>query len=201
MLAALFAGRFAAPGCSVLDVARQVSARSEPALTASDLLLDGLAANFLQGYTASVPILRRALNAFVGDMRADQELRGMPEAPLVALHLWDDVACEVLFGRWSTDCRKAGALSELPIALNGQALIRVLAGDLSGAASLVEEVRAATDATGLEPGAFGAMALAAFRGDQAEASPLIEASTSEALVRGEGIVLATQRVASRRGPG
>jgi hypothetical protein len=171
MMAALFAGRFAAPGGSILDVARQVSAPSGPALTASDLLLDGLAANFLQGYTASLPILRSALNAFVGDMRADQELRGMPEAPLVALHLWDDDACEVLFGRWATYCRKAGALSELPIALNGQALIRVLAGDLSGAASLVEEVRAATDATGLEPGAFGAMALAAFRGHEAEASP------------------------------
>jgi hypothetical protein len=37
MMAALFAGRFAAPGGSVLDVARQVSASSVPALTASDL--------------------------------------------------------------------------------------------------------------------------------------------------------------------
>jgi DNA-binding CsgD family transcriptional regulator len=196
MMAALFAGRFAAPGGSILDVARQVSAPSGPALTASDLLLDGLAANFLQGYNASLPILRSALNAFVGDMRADQELRGMPEATVVALVLWDDDACEVLFERWAKYCRKAGALSELPIALNGQALIRVLAGDLSGAASLVEEVRAATDATGLEPGAFGAMALAAFRGHEAEASSLIEASTSQALLRGEGGRLAAAAWAS-----
>jgi hypothetical protein len=63
MMAALFAGRFAASGGSILDVARQVSAPSGPALTASDLLLDGLAANFLQGYSASLPILRSALNA------------------------------------------------------------------------------------------------------------------------------------------
>jgi DNA-binding CsgD family transcriptional regulator len=129
-------------------------------------------------------------------MGADQELRGMPEATVVALVLWDDDACEVLFERWAKYCRKAGALSELPIALNGQALIRVLVGDLSGAASLVEEVRAATDATGLEPGAYGAMALAAFRGHEAEASPLIEASTSEALLRGEGGRLAAATWAS-----
>ena len=95
----------------------------------------------------------------------------MTEATVVALDLWDDDACEVLFERWATYCREAGALSDLPVALGGQALIRVLAGDLSGAASLVEELRAATDATGLEPGAYGPMALAAFRGARSRGVP------------------------------
>ena len=50
--------------------------------------------------------------------------------------------------------------------------------------------------TGLEPGAYGAMALAAFRGRQAEASPLIEASAGEALLHGEGNRLAAAARAS-----
>jgi DNA-binding CsgD family transcriptional regulator len=196
MTAASFAGRFAAPGGSVLDVAREVSAASGPTATVFDLLLDGLAARYVQGYTASLPILRSALSAFRDDMPTGQELRGIPLALLVSLHLWDDDACEVISERWARFCREAGALSDLPIALNIRALILLFAGDLSGAASLVEEVRAATDATGIDFQPAGAMILAGFRGHEAEASPLLEANVTEALRRREGNRLTVAKWAS-----
>lgn len=120
----------------------------------------------------------------------------MPVANLVSTHLWDDGACEVLSERWAQLCREAGALSDLPIALNCRAQILLFAGDISGAASLVEEVGVATDATGIDFAAVGAMAFAAFRGHEAEATRLVEASVSEALLRGEGLLLAAAQWAS-----
>ena len=44
--------------------------------TVFDLLLDGMAAQYVQGYTASVPILGSALNAFFGDMPAGRSCAG-----------------------------------------------------------------------------------------------------------------------------
>jgi DNA-binding CsgD family transcriptional regulator len=186
MLAAGFAGRFAAPGGSTLDVAREVGAASAYAPTVFDLLLDGLAAYHLRGYTESLSILRSALSAFRDDMPAGQELRGISLALLVSTFLWDDDACEVLSERWARLCREAGALSDLPMALNTRAYILLLAGDLSGAASLVEEVQAATEATGIGSQPISAMILAAFQGREAEASLLIEATVNQALLRREG---------------
>jgi DNA-binding CsgD family transcriptional regulator len=196
IIAAGSAGRFAAPGGSVLDVARQVSPVSGHAPTAFDLLLDGMAAQYVQGYTASVPILRSALNAFFDDMPAGQELRGLPLALMVSSILWDDDACTVISERWARFCRDAGALSDLLLALSFSTHVLLFTGDLSGAASLVEEVRAATDATGINFQPTGAMGLAAFRGNEAEASPFIEANVSEALHLREGNRLAVATWAS-----
>jgi DNA-binding CsgD family transcriptional regulator len=196
IIAAGSAGRFAAPGGSILDVARQVSAVSGHTSTASDLLLDGMAAQYVQGYTASVPILRSALNAFLDDMPAGQELRGLPLALMVSSILWDDEACTVISERWARFCRDAGALSDLLLALSFGTCVLLFTGDLSSAASLIEEVRAATDATGINFEPPGAMALAAFRGNEAEASPFIEANVSQALHRREGNRLAVAMWAS-----
>jgi DNA-binding CsgD family transcriptional regulator len=140
--------------------------------------------------------LRSALSAFCDDIPMGQELRGMPVAVWVAIHLWDDDACEMLSEQWARFCREAGAVSDLPIALNIRAPILLFAGDISGAAALVEEVRAATDATGIDFAPYGAMGLAAFRGYAAEASPLVEANVTEASLRGEGIRLAAAEWAS-----
>ena len=64
--AAIFAGRLASPGSSVLEVAW--AAGGGPAAPqvprAHDLLLDGLAAHYNEGYAAGVPMLRAALTAF-----------------------------------------------------------------------------------------------------------------------------------------
>src|SRR5262249_19437434 len=74
--------------------------------------------------------------------------------------------------------------------LNFLALPYVLAGELSTAAQLVEEDRVIAEATGNPPIAFTAMALAAWRGQEAQASALIEATVREATARGQGRLVA-----------
>jgi DNA-binding CsgD family transcriptional regulator len=189
MIAANFAGRLAGPGADVLAVARAVSAVPPPlhAPGASDLLLDGLAAHYNEGYAAALPILRRALIAFGGGMPADQELRWLSLAFAAAIHIWDDDRAEVLSKRYVGRARKVGALIELPLALSRRVYVLLSAGELTAAATLVEEVQAATEATGTNFTPYAAMGLAALHGDEIEASALIEATLKDVPSRGEGL--------------
>jgi DNA-binding CsgD family transcriptional regulator len=72
----------------------------------------------------------------------------------------------------------------------------MFAGDLTGAASLLRELAAASEATGIQIGAVGNVALAALRGDEAEALALIETSVRDAPIRGEGNRLAWAELAN-----
>ncbi len=189
MIAANFAGRLAGPGADVLAVARAVSA-APPQLRApgaSDLLLDGLATHYNEGYAAGVPILRRALLAFGGGMPADQELRWLSLAFAAAIHIWDDDRAEVLSKQYVERARKIGALIELPLALSRRVYVLLFAGELTAAGSLIQEVQAATEATGNNFTPYAAMGLAALRGDEMEASALIEATLKDVPSRGEGL--------------
>jgi len=192
MVAAMFAGRLAARASSTRDVAR--AALAAPHLAGPprpvDLLLDGLAALFSEGYAAAVPALRLAVAALAGDMPADAELRLLFLGSVVAEDLWDDRHCEEFSRRLVELARTAGSLSELPLALSARAYMLVHAGDLAGAAATAAEAQTAADATGMNLAPYGAMALAALRGRQAETSALIEAATRDVVPRGEGTALA-----------
>ena len=120
LTASTLAGRLASPGGHTLEVARAAAAAPRPlhAPRVPDLLLDGLAANFNEGYAAGVPLLRQALTAFGSGMSADEELRWLWLTTLAALHLWDDERWDVLSARYVELARQAGALSELPLALS-----------------------------------------------------------------------------------
>jgi ATP/maltotriose-dependent transcriptional regulator MalT len=120
-------------------------------------------------------------------MPTDPKLRWVPLAFMAALYTWDDDGCEVLSNQWAQLAEDAGALSELPLALTGRAYMLLLAGELAAAASLMEEVQAATEAAGSDFVPYGVVALAALRGSEAEASALIEASLRDASRRGEGL--------------
>jgi DNA-binding CsgD family transcriptional regulator len=185
--ASIFAGRLARPRGSLVEVAQAASAARSHGRTAGDLLIDGFSAGFSRGYAAGLPILREALRTFGPGMPAGEHLLQMPVAFVAAVYTWDLDACEMISEHWLSLCREAGMLSELPLALNSRALALVLAGDLAGAASLVEEVQAATEAAGTEFGPYGAMGIAAFRGDEAEAAALIEAGHRDASLNREGV--------------
>jgi DNA-binding CsgD family transcriptional regulator len=189
--AAMLAGRLALGG-GVLEVARAAAAAPPPrhAPRTPDFLLEGLAAHFDQGYEAGLPILRSALDAFGIDMSADEELRCHWVAGVVAPHLWDDDRWHLLSARYVQLARDVGALSELPLALNMGAFTMLLAGDLTGAASLVLEFQVAMDATGSHLTSYAELGMAALRGRQAEAAALIDATTREVNLRGEGIGIA-----------
>jgi DNA-binding CsgD family transcriptional regulator len=63
----------------------------------------------------------------------------------------------------------------------------LFAGELTAAASLIEEAKAATEATRSNLAPYGALGLAALQGREAEASALIQATRKEVALRGEGI--------------
>ena len=189
--AALSAGRLASPGGSSKEVSQAARAAPRPSHPprAPDLLLDGFAAHFTEGYAAGAPILRRALSAFDGEMSPEAELRWLWLACDAAVHLWDYDRWDRLTGRYVQLTREVGALSELPLALSQRAYVLFFAGELAAAASLVEEVQVATQATGSSLAPYGALGLAALRGREAEASALASATKEEVMLRGEGIAI------------
>jgi DNA-binding CsgD family transcriptional regulator len=192
LTAAMFAGRFAAPGGDVLHVARAARAAPRPsrAPRAPDLLLDGLVVYYTQGYAASAPVLQQALKKYGAGMSPAEELRWLWMACVGALHLWDDQRWYELSGRFVDLARKAGSLSELPLALSTRAYILLLMGDVAAATSLVDEVRTVTEATGGNPSPYAALLLAALRGRQEETAALIAATTRDVTRRGEGLGMA-----------
>ena len=191
LTASTLAGRLARPGGHTLEVARAASAAPRPLAEprVPDLLLDGLAANFNEEYAAGVPFLRQALAAFGRGMSADEELRWLWLTTLAALHLWDDERWDTLSARYVELARKAGALSELPLALSTRSMMLLFAGDLATATALTDEGRAVIDATGSQFAPYAAMGLAALQGRQATVSALIEVTADDVAERGEGIAM------------
>jgi DNA-binding CsgD family transcriptional regulator len=66
----------------------------------------------------------------------------------------------------------------------------VFCGELSAAASLVEEAQSVLEATGISTASYGALIVAAWRGQASEARELIEVTIREAGSRGEGVGVA-----------
>jgi DNA-binding CsgD family transcriptional regulator len=157
---------------------------------AIDLLVEGLAVRFTVGYAASAPVLKRALSA-VRDQggRPGQDVRWPWSARRVAPDLFDDDAWHAMATRNVQVARDAGALAVLPLALHNLANVCTFEGNLEAAAALLNEADAIADATGTAPLVLGKLPLAGFRGDEEQASVLIEASESAAIARGEGVVL------------
>jgi DNA-binding CsgD family transcriptional regulator len=179
-------------GGGVLGAAE--AARNAPtppgAPRAIDVLLDGLAVRFTDGYAASAPTLKRALTAVRDeDGRPGQDVRWPWFARRVAPDLFEDETWHALATRNVQMARDRGALAVLPLALNYLATMRIFEGDLDAAEALLEESDAIADATGNAPILLARLLLAGCRGDKARASELIEASEPPAIARGEGVVL------------
>jgi DNA-binding CsgD family transcriptional regulator len=189
--AAQFAGRLAREG-GVRGVA--VASRAAPAAqatpNAADLLLDGLALRFTDGYTASAPTLKRALAAFCDhDAAADEGLRWIWLPCLSAVDLWDDETGALLAARNVKLARESGALAVLPLALTSRIAFHIFSAELSEAAALLEEFNVVTEATGNRVTPYGALLLAAWKGEADRALPLIDGTVNEVARRGEGMVL------------
>jgi len=189
--AAMFVGGLASGGGvrEVAEAARAAPAPSRPP-RAADLLLDGLAVRFTDGDAAAAPKLRSALRAYRdSDLSGEEGMRWLWLAGVTARDLGEDEAWEVLATRHVELARDAGALTMLPFALNSRIIAHALAGELTEAALLVEELAAVTEATGIPFGHHGSLMLAAWQGHEAELDELIDAITNDVLRRGEGIVL------------
>ena len=186
--AALFAGRLARDG-NLLEVAKATRVTLPPARPPRppDVLLEGLALLITDGYPAGAPVVKRALRGFHGqDISAEEALRWLWLACRTAHDMWDFEAWRLLADRQVQLARDAGALSVLPLAFSMRVGVHLFAGEIAEAALLVEEVESVGKAMGIELLPYNALALAAWRGRETEVSRLMEATTREAVSRGEG---------------
>ena len=94
--------------------------------------------------------------------------------------------------------RDAGALVVLSNAINTLSAVLVLAGDFAAAAALIAEREEIVEAAGgrFHLHAFGALQLAAWQGDEAKTTALIESSLTTAVSRGAGMALASIQLAT-----
>jgi DNA-binding CsgD family transcriptional regulator len=189
-LEALMAVQFAGPlaGGAALEVAEAArAAPPSPSPRAPDLLLDGLALMITKGHAAAAPLLKRALDAFRNDDPvANGGFRWLWLAEEAAIEMWDHDTWHELAAREVQLVRAAGALTALPLALTASVVAQIFAGELATAASSIDEVQIATEATGSELAPFGSLILAAWRGREADLAGLIEATLKEVLPGGDG---------------
>jgi DNA-binding CsgD family transcriptional regulator len=173
------------------EAARAAPAGPDPP-RAVDVMLDGFALRLTEGYTAAVPTLTRALELVLAVNVADGEvgrwlwLAGASSSSTVALELWDAEASHALAAHLAQLARDTGALVHLQYALDFLARTHLRAGELTAAALLIEEDRLIADMTGNPPVAYTEMMLAAWRGQEARASELIEAGLRGATSGGLG---------------
>ncbi|MEV4621069.1 AAA family ATPase [Asanoa sp. NPDC049573] len=189
LLAAVFAGAGRLePDRGIRSVAE--AARAAPAIPGSrhpvDLLLDGLSAQFIQGYAAGAPTLRRAVEAI---RSSDGLTLVCLTATLVAAELWDGPAWLDLLGRNVRGARETGTLNLLPLALDYLGSFHIHAGDFVAATATTEEAAALNSALHVMPPPYTPIMLAAWRGDQSGAGRVIEASIQDAFPRGQGSAL------------
>ena len=194
--AAIFASRLgSSPGLPEAAAAARNAPPAPQPPRAIDILLDGLAARYTDGYSASVAMLRNVLRAFEQHhappgqehmiwywIRVECLLTTEPIAP----ELWDDRAWHELATRAVSVARDAGAVTALPVALSAKACADLHAGEFGDAAALVEEARAISEAMGSAAIPYAHLLLAALRGQEETALDLIEASVKDATARGEG---------------
>jgi len=162
-------------------------------------MLDALSTRLIQGYAAAAPLLVKARDLVVAPERNSDEveralwLAGSRPSALVAVELWDLDAWRLIGSRQAQAARDRGALVQLRLALNFAGAAHLFAGDASAAAAAIEEDHLIAEATGNVPIPYTEMVLAAWRGDEARASELIEATARQASERGLGkfVTLAT----------
>jgi DNA-binding CsgD family transcriptional regulator/tetratricopeptide (TPR) repeat protein len=182
LVAAMFASELDNPRgvLEAAEAARAAPGGPEPPRVV-DVMLDAFALRFTDGYAAAAPTLTRALELLLAlDVGTDAAggrlwLTGGIAGHAVALELWDDASWHFLAARQVQFARDTGALVHLQRALNLLAWTHLVAGELTAAAQLFDEGRLIADATGNPPVAYTEMMLAAWRGQEAPASELIQA--------------------------
>ena len=84
---------------------------------------------------------------------------------------------------------QAGELDQLPVTLGALGTAVAWSGDFAAADALVAEADAVCAATGSRAAPFTAMMLAALRGSEADALPLVGATLADAAAAGQGIAV------------
>lgn len=189
LAASVYAGR-ALGERAVREIA--AAARTAPhangGVGAVDLLVDGLAIRFTKGYAEAAPALRRAVAAFIAERQADLSWAWLVSQ--VAHEIFDDGALYAWADHALRLAREQGALAALPALLDYRAGLHMHTGAFDDAAALIAESHAISEATGSVPFRMVVLALAAWRGEEAETVPEIDEAIRSATDRGEGLGVA-----------
>ena len=189
-LAALFAAGFVSEEAlrRTAEAAR-TAPRPGDAPSADDLMLDGLAIRFTDGYAAGAGVIKQALRAYRDqDSSTVEDVRWPGIARRIAPDLFDDEIWHDIVTRSARLARERGALGVLPLALNNLAFMLIFEGKLDAATPLLEEADAIADATDGDRITFGRLILAAFRGDESTVSEHVEIDRVKGMARGEGLL-------------
>jgi DNA-binding CsgD family transcriptional regulator len=194
LAAAMLAGRLAA-GTNigmrqVAEAIRQLQLPTEP--SKSDLLLQGIAELYTEGYAASAPGLLDTVRVFGrDDLTMDEVVRFAWLAACAATDLWDDANWGILTRRHLDAIRDVGALSVLPVALNSRIIYDLYSGDLAEAQALVAECEWVADVTGGENAMlpYGEASLNAIRGNARLAEAQFKKLHDDVVARHEGVGL------------
>ncbi len=186
--AAMYAGREFGPGMRT-DIAAALAVQPLAAAPRpTELLLHGLATRITAGHAVGVTPLRTAVAAISPQTWSWQ---AFPIAHEAVVHdLWDDES----WHRIATDAVRVatdiGALAMLPAALSTRAGVHVQAGEFASARALLDDAGAISAAAGQTPVRYHELALAAWAGDEAEATRLLDIAVRDGAARGEGRVIA-----------
>ena len=184
-IAAFYAGPLATRVAEVVAAVRSAPPSTDPP-SATDELLDAAAVLIDDDWAAGAARWRRALADFLALPRsAEEELRWLPFACLMAIYAWDDGAWDAISIRIGERVRDAGVLALLPMADSFRVGWELFAGDLGAAATLVQEQDTVQEAIGGDPSPGSRIALAAFCGREADVKQLDEANTHDAVARGD----------------
>ncbi|MFI7065777.1 ATP-binding protein [Kribbella sp. NPDC050124] len=178
MSAAIWASGPDAPGI-LAYAAAAVAESHQPA----DLLLHALGLRITRGYADAAPYLAEFLARQAEGTTHEVDGR---VTSMVAIEVWNFEAAVEFAVREERVARETGALVRLQFALGSRANLQCLTGDLSTVAGLVDEDRQIAASTGNPPVPYGALLLEAFRGNEANARQLIEATIQEATEHNQG---------------
>jgi DNA-binding CsgD family transcriptional regulator len=163
--------------------------------TATDRLLEGVAAMVIDGFAEAAPLLRRAL----GDLARGNDVwsTGLPNACAIAL--WDDEMLGLLARRRLDLARMAGTSTILPSAIGEFGEYEVMIGRLRVAEDRFNEADAVATAIGstdTQGPATGPAIAAAWRGLDAQATTTIATLERDAHERGLGMLVSSAKYAS-----
>jgi DNA-binding CsgD family transcriptional regulator len=202
--AAVWVGDLRVPGGvrEAAEAARAAPPAPDPPRVV-DVVLDALALRLTEGYAAAAPAMARALELVLAldpgpDLEAGRWLwqAVASSSQMIAQELWDAESWHALAAAVAQFARDTGALVLLQFGLIFLAVPLLLAGELTTAARLIEEDHLIAEATGNPPVAYTATTLAAWRGQEAPAAELIEATVREATARGQGRLISFADYAS-----
>jgi DNA-binding CsgD family transcriptional regulator len=194
LVAAMWAGDLEIRGGAreAAEAARAAPPGPDPP-RAVDAVLEAFALRFTQNYALVAPVYSQVLALLLTlDASNDETDRwlwftGGTAIALIAVELWDDDSWHAVATAQVRFARETGALVHLQFALSYLAGAYVVVGELAAAERLIDEGGLIAEATGNPPIAIPAMMMAAWRGQQAQASELIEAVSHEAAANGLGL--------------